>query len=160
LLVFSVHLGWVHAVGGGGGGTFLLAVLTLAIAPVAIIAQMTRASMLEVAQSDHVRTARAKGLSRRVVVLRHVFRNSLIPVVTIGGLLASELLTGAVFVEVVYSRSGIGSFAVTAVHNRDLPQVQGVVLLAAVIFVLVNLAVDVLYGVIDARVRTPRGAGR
>ncbi|MEI8239489.1 MAG: ABC transporter permease, partial [Actinomycetota bacterium] len=155
-----VHFGWVHAVGGGGLGTFLLAALTLAIAPTAIIAQMTRASMLEVVQADHVRTARAKGLGRRSVMFRHVLRNSLIPVVTIGGLLASELLTGAVFIEVVFSRAGIGSFAVNAVHNRDLPQVQGVVLLAAVIFVLVNLVVDLLYGIIDPRIRTQRGGGR
>ena len=119
----------------------------------AVLARLTRSSILEVIREDYVRTARAKGLKQRVVTYRHVLRNSLIPVVTVIGLQFAGMLGGTVFIESVFARPGIGRFAVNAIAARDYPQVQGVVLFAATIYVVFNLAVDVLYGVLDPRIR-------
>jgi peptide/nickel transport system permease protein len=112
--------------------------------------------MVETLGADFVRTARAKGLSEQRVVIRHAFRNSLIPVVTMLGLQIGALLGGAVIIEVVFARPGIGQMIVTAITKRDLPVVQGGVLTIAVIFVLVNLVIDMLYGVLDPRIRLGR----
>jgi peptide/nickel transport system permease protein len=131
----------------------LLPALALSSVPLAVVARITRSSMLEVLGSDHVRTARAKGLSERVVVLRHGLRNAAIPLVTVLGVQTGYLLGGAVLTESVFSWPGMGRFVVLAIGERDYPVIQGGVLLFATVFVLVNLAVDLLYGRLDPRVR-------
>lgn len=153
ILVFGIHLKWVSVTGGAGFKDLILPSVTLALAPGAVLARLTRSSILEVMREDYVRTARSKGLTERTVVMGHVLRNALIPVVTVIGLQIAGLLGGAVFIESVFARPGLGRYAISAIAARDYPQVQGVVLFAAAIYVLVNLAVDVLYGYIDPRIR-------
>jgi peptide/nickel transport system permease protein len=119
----------------------------------ALIARMTRSSMLEVIRQDYIRTARSKGLAERVVIYKHALKNALIPVVTVVGLTVGRLLGGAVLTETIFSWPGLGKFAVDAIYARDYPQVQGVVLLIATGFVLVNLLVDVIYVFLDPRIR-------
>lgn len=160
MLLFSYYLRWVPASGRAGPlwtiagwKTIVLPALSLGLGSAATIARMTRSSLAEVLRQDFVRTARAKGLSERIVIFRHAMSNALIPVVTIIGLRLGFLLGGAVVVEQVFAWPGIGTQLVTAIGNRDLPMVQGAVLLAAVCFVLINLAVDLFYGVIDPRIR-------
>lgn len=153
ILVFGINLKWVSVTGGAGFKDLILPSVTLALAPGAVLARLTRSSILEVMREDYVRTARSKGLDERAVVMGHVLRNALIPVVTVIGLQIAGLLGGAVFIESVFARPGLGRYAVSAIAARDYPQVQGVVLFAAAIYVLVNLAVDVLYGYIDPRIR-------
>jgi peptide/nickel transport system permease protein len=127
--------------------------LTLASIPLAVIVRITRASVLEVLQEDYVRTAEAKGLTERVVRGRHIMRNALLPVATTIGLLTGALLSGAVLTETVFAFTGIGSFIVEAIDHRDYPVLLGFIMIIAVVYVLVNLAVDVSYTVIDPRVR-------
>jgi ABC-type dipeptide/oligopeptide/nickel transport system permease component len=153
ILVFGVNLHWVSVAGGEGLKNLILPAFCLALAPAAVLARLTRSSILEVIREDYVRTARAKGLGQRAVVLIHVLRNSLIPVVTVIGLQFAGMLGGAVFIENVFARPGIGRFAVNAIAARDYPQVQGVVLFTAAIYVLINLAVDLIYGWLDPRIR-------
>jgi ABC-type dipeptide/oligopeptide/nickel transport system permease component len=153
ILVFGVHLKWISVTGGSGLKDLILPSVTLALAPAAVLARLTRSSILEVIREDYVRTAQAKGLSQRAVTLVHVLRNALIPVVTVIGLQFAGMLGGAVFIENVFARPGIGRFAVNAIAARDYPQVQGVVLFTATIYVLLNLAVDLLYGWLDPRIR-------
>jgi len=129
-----------------------LPALTLALYPAGIIARMTRSAMLEVLRQDYITTARSKGLSERTVVLRHALRNSLIPVVTVVGLQLGYLISGAVVVEAVFARPGMGRLAVTSILFRDYPVVQGIVAYAVVAFVLVNLLVDVTYAYLDPRI--------
>ncbi|MFZ5825494.1 MAG: ABC transporter permease [Bacillota bacterium] len=139
-----------------GTGTWLHLVmpsLTLAAYSMAIIARMTRSSMLEVLQKEYIRTARAKGLSEQVVIFKHALRNALIPVVTTMGLQVGNLLGGAVLTETVFTWPGIGRLLVDAILNRDYPVVQGTVLFITSAFVLVNLVVDLLYGYLDPRIR-------
>jgi peptide/nickel transport system permease protein len=114
---------------------------------------MTRASMLEVMNEDYVRTARAKGMIERMVIWKHVLRNALIPVITYLGLMFADLLTGALFIESVFARPGWGRLMVTAISQRDFPLIQGMVLFTASGYVILNLVVDLLYGVIDPRIR-------
>ena len=132
----------------------VLPAITLGVGPAAVIARMTRSSVLEVIRQDFVRTARAKGLAERVVIARHVLRNALIPVLTIVGLQVGYLFGGAVLVEMVFSWPGLGLLMVNGILARDFPVVQGAVLVVATTYVLVNLLVDVLYTVVDPRVRT------
>jgi dipeptide transport system permease protein len=127
--------------------------IVLGTIPLAVIARMTRSAMLEVLNEDYVRTARAKGLSARRVVGLHALRNALIPVVTVIGLQVSVLLTGAILTETIFAWPGIGKWMVEAIGRRDYPVVQGGLLLIATTVILVNLAVDLLYGVINPRVR-------
>ncbi len=131
----------------------ILPALTLATVPMAIIARMTRAAMLEVLGADYVRTARAKGLGERAVVWRHALKNAAIPIVTVAGLQLGYLLSGAVITETIFSWPGIGSLAVQSVFSRDFPVLQGCVLVFATCFVLVNLATDLLYTRMDPRLR-------
>jgi ABC-type dipeptide/oligopeptide/nickel transport system permease component len=153
IILFGIKLRWVQVAGGEGLRGLILPAFALAIANMAVIARLTRSNILEVIRQDHVRTARAKGLSDRAVIYRHVLRNAMIPVVTVIGLQFAGLLSGAVFIESVFARPGIGRFAVNAIAARDYPQVQGVVLFVAVIYVVLNLFVDVLYAVLDPRIR-------
>ncbi|HEY8497260.1 MAG TPA: nickel ABC transporter permease [Limnochordales bacterium] len=153
MLLFSLHLGWFPTAGHGTWHHLVLPSITLGLSSAAIIARMTRSSMLEVLRQDYVRTARAKGVPERGVVLRHAFRNALIPVVTVMGLQFGNLLGGAVLTETVFAWPGIGRLMVGAITGRDYPVVQGAVLAVAVGFILVNLLVDVLYAYIDPTIR-------
>ena len=153
ILFFSVELRWLPTGGGGSWQQLVLPAVTLGSASMAIIARMTRSSMLEVIRQDYVRTARAKGLVERVVVLRHALKNALIPVVTVIGLQFGYLLGGAVVTETVFSRPGLGRLLVTSILSRDFPVVQGTLIMMAASFVLVNLLVDVAYGFLDPRIR-------
>jgi peptide/nickel transport system permease protein len=131
----------------------VLPALTLASIPLAVIMRITRASVLEVLQEDFVRTAESKGLTRKVVRGRHIMRNAMLPVATTIGLLTGSLLSGAVLTETVFAFSGIGSFIVEAIDRRDYPVLMGFIMLIAVVYVLINLIVDVSYTLIDPRVR-------
>jgi peptide/nickel transport system permease protein len=140
----------------GGSGTLQQLVLpsvTLGAASMAIIARMTRSSMLEVIRQDYVRTARAKGLAEQTVILRHALKNALIPVVTVIGLQFGYLLAGTVLTETVFSRPGLGRLLVASITSRDFPVVQGTLMLLSISFVLINLLVDLLYGFLDPRIR-------
>lgn len=152
ILIFAVRLGWLPAVGTGSLAHLVLPAVTLGGATAAIIARMTRSSMLEVLRSDFIRTARAKGLAERSVVNRHAFRNALIPVITVVGLQMGTLLSGAVLTESVFAWPGVGRLLIEGILARDYPIVQASVLVVALAFVLVNLAVDVLYAVVDPRI--------
>jgi peptide/nickel transport system permease protein len=152
-LLFGVKLHWFPIVGGEGLKSLVLPAFTLGIVNAAIIARLTRSSMLETLSQEYVQTARAKGLSERVVVLRHAFRNSLIPVLTVLGIQFGNLLAGTVIVEAVFARAGIGTLAIRAIQARDFPLIQGIVLFFATLYILTSLVVDVLYGVLDPRIR-------
>jgi peptide/nickel transport system permease protein len=152
MLLFSVHLRWLPAGGYGTPAHLVLPTVTLAAFSVAIIARMTRSSLLEVLHQDYVRTAWAKGLSSRAVVLRHALKNALIPVVTVIGLQFGGLLGGAILTETVFAWPGMGRLLVGAIVARDYPVVQGTILVFAALFTLVNLAVDVLYAYVDPRI--------
>ncbi len=131
----------------------ILPALALSTVPMAIIARMTRAALLEVLRADYVRTARAKGLPERAVTLRHAMKNAALPVVTIVGLQVGILLSGAILTETIFSWPGVGRWIFESILNRDFPVVQGMSLVIAVIFVSVNLVVDVLYAALDPRIR-------
>ncbi len=153
IFLFSLRLGWFPATGGGDLKHLVLPALTLGLSASAIIARLTRSSMLEVLRPEYMTTARAKGLRETRVVIRHGFKNALIPVVTIFGLQFGSLMAGTVIVETVFARPGIGRLIVTAILAKDFPMVQGIVLLIATTYVIVNLIVDISYGVLDPRIR-------
>jgi len=152
MLVFSIILGWFPPVGTGSLAHLVLPSVTLGMTSAAIIARMTRSSMLEVLRADYVRTARAKGQVERLVVGRHAFKNALIPVITVIGLQTGTLLSGAVLTESVFAWPGVGRLLVEGILTRDYPVVQGSVMVVALVFVFVNLAVDVLYALVDPRI--------
>ncbi|MDQ7849014.1 MAG: ABC transporter permease, partial [Armatimonadota bacterium] len=153
MLVFALALEWLPASGFGTWKHLVLPSVTLGLASSALIARMTRSSMLEVLGQDFVRTAWAKGLAAPAVLWRHALRNALIPVVTVVGLQLGGLLGGAVLTETVFAWPGLGRLVVGAIYSRDFPLVQGTVLFTAAAFVMVNLAVDILYALIDPRIR-------
>ena len=153
IVTFSLHLGWFPATGGGDLHHLVLPAVTLGMIASAIIARLTRSSMLEVLGQDYVRTARAKGLAWWGVVVRHALKNALIPVITIFGLQFGNLLAGAVIVETVFSRPGLGRLIVGGILAKDFPLVQGTVLFIATAYVLINVLVDVAYAVVDPRIR-------
>lgn len=153
LYVFSAKLQWLPASGSSTWQHMIMPAVTLAAASTAIIARMTRSSLLEVLRRDYITTARSKGLKERAVIYRHALKNALIPVVTVVGLQFGTLLGGAVLTETVFSISGIGRLLVGSIQRRDYPVVQGVVLVVAVGFVLINLVVDLLYAYLDPRIR-------
>lgn len=151
--LFAVQLRWFPIVGSGGLHALVLPALALGLAEAAILARLTRSSLIEALRDDHVRTATAKGLSRAVVVWRHALRGAVIPILTMLGMQFGTLLGGAVVIENVFARQGLGSVVTRAVINRDAPVVQGVVLVAAALYVLVNLLVDLSYAFFDPRIR-------
>jgi len=153
IVAFSLHLGWFPATGGGDLRHLMLPSVTLGMIASAIIARLTRSSMLEVLGQDYVRTARAKGLAWPGVVGRHALKNALIPVITIFGLQFGNLLAGAVIVETVFSRPGLGRLIVGGVLAKDFPLVQGTVLFVATAYVMINVLVDVAYAWVDPRIR-------
>lgn len=152
ILLFSVHLGWLPPSGFGSFKQLIMPALALGMQSTAVVARMTRSSMLEVIRQDFVKTARAKGQKEIVVVVKHVFRNALIPIITVVGLQFGTLLGGAMLTEIVFSIPGVGRLMIEAIKQRDFPIVQGSVLFVAACFSLVNLAVDLLYAVVDPKV--------
>src|SRR5690606_8057546 len=153
MLLFSLHLGWFPTAGHGTWRHLVLPAVTLGLSSAAIIARMTRSSMLEVLRQDYVRTARAKGVPEARVVLRHALRNALIPVVTVTAPQFGTLTGDAALTETVFAWPGIGRVMVGAITARDYPVVQGSVLTVALAFILINLLVDVLYAYIDPAIR-------
>ncbi|MFZ5621097.1 MAG: nickel ABC transporter permease [Pseudomonadota bacterium] len=153
ILVFALWLGWFPVSGREGAGAVVLPALTLGTSLAAILARMIRSSVLEVLGEDYIRTAYAKGLSRRRVLLRHALPNALLPVITVLGLQLGTLLAGAVITETVFSWPGIGLLTIEAIQSRDYPVVQACVLLIALTYVVVNSLTDLLYAVIDPRIR-------
>ena len=151
--VFSVQLGWLPTVGADTWRHYILPSLTLGAAVAAVMARFTRASFIEVVQEDFVRTARAKGVPEKRVVLKHCLRNALIPVVTMMGLQFGFLLGGSIVVEAVFNWPGLGRLLVEAIDMRDYPVIQTLVLLFSLEFILINLVVDVLYGFINPTIR-------
>lgn len=152
IIIFAVQLQWLPAAGDEKPTSIILPSLTLAAFSIALIARMTRASMLEVLRQDYVRTARAKGLREQLVLYRHALKNALIPVVTVVGLQFGTLLGGAVLTESVFGWPGMGLLLVDSIFARDYPMVQGIVLIFSGLFILVNIAVDLLYAYIDPRI--------
>ena len=152
IILFSVNLGWLPPSGFGSFKELIMPALALGMQSTAVVARMTRSSMLEVIRQDFVKTARAKGQKESVVIMKHVFRNALIPVITVVGLQFGTLLGGAMLTEVVFSIPGVGRLMIEAIKQRDFPIVQGSVLFVAACFSLVNLAVDLLYAVVDPKV--------
>jgi ABC-type dipeptide/oligopeptide/nickel transport system permease component len=150
---FSIKLGWLPVSGRGGALNYILPAATLGAALAAILTRMVRSAMLEELSSDYVRTARAKGLSTTAVLVRHALRNALIPIITILGLQFGTLLAGTIVTETIFSWPGIGRLTVLAISSRDYPLLQGCILVIALSYVLVNLLTDLLYAVIDPRVR-------
>jgi len=161
ILVFAVQLGWTRAGGFDGWQagiwpglrSLILPGIALGLIQAAILTRTTRSAVLDVLRADHVRTARAKGLSERVVAWKHVLRNALITIVTILGLQLGQLLAGSIVLENVFYLPGLGRLALGAISARDLPVVQGVVLFVAAVIVTLNFAVDLLYGLLDPRIR-------
>jgi len=154
-LVFGVYLSWLPVAGWGGGALQyqLLPVITLALPQIAYIARLTRGSMVEVMNSNFIRTARAKGLAEKVVVVRHALRGGLLPVVSYLGPATAAVITGSVVIESIFDVPGIGRYFVNGALNRDYPVVMGVVIFYAVLIILLNLAVDLIYGFFDPRVK-------
>ena len=152
IILFSVNLGWLPPSGFGSFKQLIMPALALGMQSTAVVDRMTRSSMLEVIRQDFVKTARAKGQKESVVIMKHVFRNALIPVITVVGLQFGTLLGGAMLTEVVFSIPGVGRLMIEAIKQRDFPIVQGSVLFVAACFSLVNLAVDLLYAVVDPKV--------
>lgn len=153
ILVFSVILGWLPVSGRGGPAHLILPAITLGAALAAILTRMVRTAVIEELSSDYVRTARAKGLTNGAVLFRHAFRNALIPILTILGLQFGTLLAGTIVTETIFSWPGVGRLAVQAIQSRDYPLLQGCILLIAVSYVLVNLLTDMVYALVDPRVR-------
>lgn len=153
MLIFAVWLGWLPVSGMESGASIILPALTLGFGLSAILTRMTRTSLLEVLNEDYIRTARAKGLHEREVILRHAMRAALLPIITIVGLQMGSLLAGAVITETIFSWDGIGRLLVESIEKRDYPVTQACVLVVALSYVLVNLMTDVMYQLADPRVR-------
>lgn len=158
ILLFAYVLGWFPASGRGGSWEYyVLPAVTLGTSAIASITRMTRSTLLEALNQDYVRTARAKGLASSRVVYMHALRNAMIPILTVIGLQFGGLLAGAVITETVFSWPGLGSMAVDAIRSKDFPLVQGVILVFALAYAVVNLIVDVLYAYLDPRLRVRYG---
>jgi ABC-type dipeptide/oligopeptide/nickel transport system permease component len=153
ILLFSITIGWLPVSGRGGISHLILPAATLGAALAAILTRMVRGSMIEELGSDYVRTARAKGLSERAVLYRHAFPNALVPIITILGLQFGTLLAGTIVTESIFSWPGIGRLTVQAIQSRDYPLLQGCILVIALSYVVVNLLTDVVYSLIDPRIR-------
>jgi ABC-type dipeptide/oligopeptide/nickel transport system permease component len=152
VLLFAVTLRWLPPSGTGGLAFLVLPAATLGMRSVAVLARMTRGAMREALASDFIRTARAKGLPELAVLTRHALRNALIPVITVLALDTGNYLTGSLLTESIFAWPGLGRYVLTAIEKRDLPAVQGAILLMSVLFVLVNLVADLLYAKADPRI--------
>ncbi|MFW5636890.1 MAG: ABC transporter permease, partial [Thermodesulfobacteriota bacterium] len=151
--LFSIVLGWFPSSGYGTFAHLIMPALTIGTSSAATITRMTRSSMLEVVRQDYIRTARAKGLSERDVIMRHALKNALIPIVTVIGLQFGYLLGGAVLTETIFAWPGIGNWILNAVYARDFNAVQGGTMLVATVFVLINMVVDILYAMVNPRIK-------
>jgi peptide/nickel transport system permease protein len=151
-LVFGVKLGWLPVAGTGSWQNVVLPALTLSIGISAILTRLVRASMVEILDMEYIRTARAKGVRRRIVIYKHALKNALIPVVTIFGLTIAGLLSGVVIIENVFAWPGLGTYAVSAVSARDFPDVEGTTFFFAAILIVANLLVDISYAFLDPRI--------
>lgn len=154
ILTFAVNLRWLPSGGFTGLKSLILPSITLGVGSAAIITRMTRSSMLEVIRQDYIRTARAKGVSEKVVISKHALKNALIPVITVAGLQFGGLLGGAVLTESVYSWPGVGRMMVDAIRQKDTPMVLAAVIFLAITFSIVNLVVDILYAYVDPRIKS------
>ena len=153
ILIFAVGLRWLPISGRGTPKHIILPALTLSLASLGYFTRMVRSSMLEVMGQDYMRTARSKGLPYRRVIWKHGLRNALIPVITLMGIAFGSVLSGAFIVETIFAWPGIGRLGVNALFERDFPVIQGVVLVSSTVFVLTNLIVDILYSILDPRIR-------
>lgn len=152
MMIFSVKLGWFPIAEGTGLRDIILPSITLGVVTSTLVSRLTRNGLVEVFSENYIRTARAKGLNERVIIFRHALRNVLIPIVTILGLQMAALLGGTVIIEQVFNWPGIGTLAIDAIFSRDFPLIQGTVLFMGVIYVVINIIVDVSYSIIDPRV--------
>ena len=153
IMLFAVHFRWVPATSEPGLRGLILPAVSLALLSAATLARLVRSSILEVLRLDYMTTARAKGLRAAVVVLRHALPNAILPVITAMGLQLGALLSGAVITETVFARPGLGKLVVDSIQNKDFPTVQGVILVLALIYVVMNFIVDLSYALIDPRIR-------
>ena len=153
IILFSLNLGWLPSGGMGGWKNYIMPAITLGTGDAALITRMTRSSMLEVVRQDYIRTARAKGVPEKRVILKHALRNALIPVVTVIGLQFGSLLGGATLTETVFAWPGVGRTIVDAIKSKDTPIVMGGIVLLTITFSVVNLLVDILYAFIDPRIK-------
>jgi len=150
---FALQLRWFPVLSGSSPNGLVMPAVTLALPAAAVLARVTRSSLVDVLGQDYIRTARAKGLARGRIVRSHALRNGLIVVLTIVGLQFGGLMAGSVIVESVFARTGLGSFVVNAIQARDYPEIQGIVLVFAAFYVVINLVLDVLYGLVNPRIR-------
>ncbi len=153
VLLFSVRLGWLPTGGWGEPKHYIMPVIALGLAPMALTARYTRSSVLEVKRSDYIRTAKAKGLGPRRIMVRHTLRNALIPLVTVIGPQVPNLITGTIFVETIFRVPGLGQYFVTSIFRRDYPMIMATLLLVALLWSVTYLLTDLLYTLIDPRVR-------
>ncbi|MCC3357778.1 ABC transporter permease [Bacillus sp. REN16] len=153
ILIFSINLNWFPAIGNGSFKQLVLPALCLGITQSGLLTRIIRNSVLEIINEQFVSTLRAKGLSEKIVMYKHVLRNALLPGITVLGILIGDLLAGSVVTETVFSRQGIGRVVVDAINQKDIPMIQGVILVAAIMYVLVNFIVDLSYAYIDPRLR-------
>lgn len=156
-MIFGLRLGWFPISGIKAPNSFVLPAIALGVRYLASISRVTRTSMLEVIGQDYIRTARAKGLAEKIVILKHALKNALIPIITLAGTQLGELLAGSMLTEWVFAIPGIGKLTVDSILMRDLPMLQGAVLYVAAVFVISNLAVDISYAFIDPRIRYAKG---
>ncbi|WNC14120.1 nickel ABC transporter permease [Brevibacillus brevis] len=153
ILVFSYYLQWLPSGGSTQLKHYILPAIALGVSSSAVLARLTRSSILEVIHQDFIRTARAKGVKEKLIIYKHTLKNALIPIITIVGLEFGHLLGGAVLTETVFSMNGIGRYIIQSIQFRDYPAIQGSILFVAAIFVIVNLVVDLCYGAVDPRIR-------
>lgn len=157
ILVFAIVFHWLPTSGWNGPKYWVLPVISYSLLPMSQIARFTRSSMIEVMGEDYIRTGRAKGLPERLLILRHILRNALIPIVTILGPIFADVLTGSFFIETIFRIPGLGRFFTSSIMARDYPMIMGTTLLLAALLALVNLLTDLLYGLIDPRIRLLQG---
>lgn len=153
MLVFTLHLGWLPSMGSITPQRMVLPIITLGTQAVGFIARTTRSSMLDIISQDYIRTSRSRGIPSKVIVFSHTLKNAMIPILTAIGLRFGSLLAGSAIVETVFSIKGVGRFVVDSVSKRDYPAVQGCILVLAVTFVVVNTAVDLIYALVDPRIK-------
>ena len=154
MLVFSLHLRWLPATGLDSIESYILPALTLSTATMATLVRMTRSTMLEVLKQDYIRTARAKGVNEKTVVLKHALKNAMLPIVTVIGVDFGYLLGGTVVIESVFSINGLGTLLITAIRMKDTPTVMAAIMFVTLAYSIVNLVVDIIYAFIDPRIKS------
>jgi len=153
ILLFALHLRWLPSNGADTWQAFILPIVVLSLPSAAEILRLTRSTMLETIRQDYIRTTKAKGATEAIVILKHALRNALLPIITVIGMHFGALLGGSVIIESVFAMPGVGSLAITSIRSKDTPQVMASVLLLAVVFCFIMLIVDLLYALIDPRIR-------